>query len=156
MNEFSLRHGRWGKGMLAAVGGLVKYVAVPLLLLFILSDLLETAGGEEFVQQLALPELTMSVAVLGIAVAALSFFRGFYPQGSMSRMAFGVGSMAAAGVWLWMFAKGGTIVLEGGDMGLGIDYTAIVLLLLLAVVLRGAFFVAEMFSYRKEWLATTS
>ena len=156
MNEFSIHHGRWSKGLLAAVGGLVKYVAVPVLLLFILTALLESAGGEEFVQQLALPELTTLVALLGTIVAALSFFRGFYPKGSMSRMAFGVASMAAAGVWLWTFAKGGSIALEGGDMALGIDYMAIVLLLLLAVALRGASFVAELLSYRKEWLATLS
>ena len=156
MSEFSIRHGKWSKGILAAAGALVKYVVVPVLLLLSVTSLLDGAGGEEFVSQLALPELTTMVAALGMVVAALSFFRGFYPQGSMSRMAFGVASMAAAGVWLWTFAKGGSILLEGGDMELGIDYTAIVLLLLGAVALRGAFYVAEMLSYRKEWLAARS
>jgi hypothetical protein len=156
MNEFSIHHGKWSKGLLAAAGALVKYVAVPILLLFILTGLLESAGGEEFVQQLALPELTTLVALLGAIVAALTFFRGFYPMGSLSRMAFGVASMAAAGVWLWTFTKGGSIALEGSDIALGIDYMALVLLLLLAVVLRGASFVAEMLTYRKEWLATLS
>ncbi len=68
-------------------------------------------------------------------------------------MIFGVASMAAAGAWLWVLAKGGDIALAGGDITLGIDYTGIVLLLLVAVALRGLYFVAEMVSCRKEWLA---
>ena len=95
------------------------------------------------------------VAALGMVVAALSFFRGFYPQGSMSRMAFGVASMAAAGVWLWTFAKGGSILLEGAtwnwDRLHGHRPPSPG-----AVALRGAFYVAEMLSYRKEWLAARS
>ena len=118
-----------------------------------ISALLESSGGQEFVQQLSLPDLTIWVTVLGVVVAALSFLRGFYPKGSMSRMTFGVASMAAAGVWLWIFAKGGRIVLEGDDLGLGIDYTLIVVLLIVALALRGAYFVAEMLSHRQDWLA---
>lgn len=153
MNEFSFSLGKLGKGALAAVGGLIKYVAVPALIIYGAIALLESAGGAEFSAMLGLDRLLVGVAVLGIVVSVLSFFRGFYPKGSRSRMVFGVASMAAAAAWLWVLAKGGRIVLEGDDMTLGIDYTGIVLLLLLAVALRGLYFVAEMLSYRKEWLA---
>jgi hypothetical protein len=153
LNEFSFSLGKLSKGLVAAAGGLIKYVAVPLVIIYGVIALLESAGGGEFAESLGLNGLMTWVAVLGIAIAALSFFRGFYPKGSRSRMIFGVASMAAAGAWLWVLAKGGDIALAGGDITLGIDYTGIVLLLLVAVALRGLYFVAEMVSCRKEWLA---
>jgi sterol desaturase/sphingolipid hydroxylase (fatty acid hydroxylase superfamily) len=69
-------------------------------------------------------------------------------------MTFGVISMAAAGVWLWTIVKGGDIALTSGELDLGVRYTSIVLLLLVAVALRGGYYVAEMLSHRKEWLDT--
>jgi len=154
MNDFSISHGSWKKGALAAVGGVIKYVVVPILIVLGMITVMERAGVEELIESLGLRSLVMQVAILGGVVAALSFFRGFYPKGSLSRMTFGVISMAAAGVWLWTIVKGGDIALTSGQLDLGVRYTSIVLLLLVAVALRGGYYVAEMLSHRKEWLDT--
>jgi|LSQX01.2.fsa_nt_gb hypothetical protein len=154
MNDFSISHGSWKKGALAAVGGVIKYVVVPILIVLGMITVMERAGVEELIESLGLRSLVMQVAILGEVVAALSFFRGFYPKGSLSRMTFGVISMAAAGVWLWTIVKGGDIALTSGELDLGVRYTSIVLLLLVAVALRGGYYVAEMLSHRKEWLDT--
>ena len=115
MNDFSISHGSWKKGALAAVGGVIKYVVVPILIVLGMITVMERAGVEELIESLGLRSLVMQVAILGEVVAALSFFRGFYPKGSLSRMTFGVISMAAAGVWLWTIVKGGDIALTSGS-----------------------------------------
>ncbi|NLI74483.1 MAG: hypothetical protein GX369_06920 [Euryarchaeota archaeon] len=155
MNDFSLRRGKFFKGIYAAMGSLITYIAIPLFAIFALMSLLISSGGEDLVQQLNLENIAMWITILGVIIVIISFFRGFYPKGSMSRMTFGIISMAIVGIWLWILSKGGNISLIGSDMSIAINYTIIVMLLLLAIVLRGLYFVVEMRSYREEWLSNT-
>lgn len=154
MNEFALRLGRPSRGILAAAGAAVKFLVVPLLLIYALITLLKEAGGEEYVGVLGLDALVQTVVVLGIAITALSFFRGFYPKGSLSRMAFGLAAMAATGAWVWVIARGGELVLDVDQLGLEVGFTGLLLLFLAVVALRALFYVVEMRSYRQEWLAS--
>lgn len=154
MSDFSLNEGNIGKGIAASILAAVKYLILPILILMSASSMLTQAGGEEIAGQLRFEEIVNVVLVLGIPITILSFFRGFYPKGSISRFAFGVIVTALVCIWIWMVTMGGNLVLEFEQFGFSLNFTGLVLLFILAAALKGVFYLAEMLSYRKEWLDT--
>ena len=155
MNEFSLKLGRPGKGIVSSALAAVKYIVVPLLVLTVLTEVFAQIDGASTVTgQLDLERVKLFVLVLGIPMTVLAFFRGFYPKGSRSRFVFGVTVAALVCVWIWMVMMGGNIALQLEEVGFSISYLGFVLLFILAAVLGGIFYLAEMLSYRKEWLAS--
>jgi hypothetical protein len=156
MSEFDTKYGSWGKGTIAAVLAGLKYLIVPLLLLIFISSLIVEAGGQQIVDQLGLNDLMIWIAVVGIPITIVSFFRGFYPKGSKSRLTFGAISVALVCIWIWMVTRGGNIALEFDQFGLGLVVTGLILLFILAAALKAVLHLAEYLSYRKEWLKSIS
>jgi hypothetical protein len=154
MSEFSLNEGDIGKGIGASILAAVKYLILPILILTSASSMMTEAGGEEIAQQLRLQDITNALLVLGIPITILSFFRGFYPKGSISRFTFGVIVTVLVCILIWMVTMGGNLVLEFDRFGLSLNFTGLVLLFILAAALKGIFYLAEMLSYRREWLGT--
>ncbi len=152
MSEFSLDEGSVGSGIIASVVAAIKYLILPLILLVGASSLLVQAGGQDMAQQIGLDEAINAVLILGIAITALAFFRGFYPRGSISRFTFGVVVVVLICLWIWFVTRGGDLVLEFDQFGVSISFTGLVLLFILAAALKGVYYLAEMLSYRKEWL----
>lgn len=152
MNEFHPRGGSMTKGILSATAGAVMYVVIPLIILASASSLMADAGGGEVAEQIGLGVIMENVLFVGVPIAAVSFFKGYYPKGSYSRATMGVALGALAGLWIWMATMGGRLDLQFEEIGLMIDVSGFVYLLLLTAALKAAYFVAEMFSYRKEWL----
>jgi len=154
MNEFSFEHGNIGKGIVSAVVAGVKYLFVPLLLLIGISTVLLQAGGQEVAEQVRVQEIMDLVVMFGIPIVILSFFRGFYPRGTLSRFGFGVAAVAAVCLWIWFVTNGGTLTLEFEQFGATLTFTGLLLLFILAAALKGVLYLAELLSYRKEWLGS--
>jgi hypothetical protein len=152
MSDFSLEHGSIGSGIIAAVVAGIKYLLIPLILLIGASSLLVQAAGQGVADQIGLEAVIETVLVLGIPIALLSFFRGFYPRGSISRFTFGIAVVALVCLWIWFITRGGNLVLEFDRFGLSVSFTGLVLLFILAAALKGVYYLAEMLSYRREWL----
>ncbi len=141
-----------GKGIIASVVSGIKYLLLPLILLIGASSLLVQAGGQDIAKQIGLEEVMNIVVIFGIPIAVLSFFRGFYPRGSISRFIFGTIVVVLVCLWIWFVTRGGNLVLEFDQFGLSISFTGLVLLFILAASLKGLYYLAELLSYRKEWL----
>ena len=156
MNEFSLSEGHVGKGIAASILSAVKFLIFPLLILMSASSMLVQAGGGEVAEQLRLEDLKYLLLMLGVPITVLSFFRGFYPKGSISRFTFGAIVTVLVCLWIWMITMGGNLILEFEQFGLNLNFTGLVLLFILAAALKGVFYLAEMLSYRKEWLGSKS
>jgi membrane protease YdiL (CAAX protease family) len=154
MSEFALGEGSLGRGIGSAVVAAVKYLAVPILLIVGFTTLVAEAGVDELAGQLGIDRITTYLLVLGIPITALSFFRGYYPKGSRSRMTFGVLVAALVCVWIWVILMGGNLSLDLEEVGLSISFVGLVMLFVLAAALGGVYYVVEMFSYRKEWLTS--
>lgn len=154
MNEFSLEHGKVSKGILSAVGAGLKYMIVPLLIIIFTTALFEQFEGGEILREIGVGEVTTWIVIFGIPITILSFFRGFYPKGSWSRPTFALVVAFLVILWIWFVTMGGNLVLQFGQFGLRVSFTGLVLLFILVAALRGAYFVVEMFSYRREWLAS--
>ncbi len=154
MNEFSLNEGNVGKGIAASIISAVKYLIFPLLILMSATSLLVKGGGGEVAEQLRLEDIKYVLLMLGIPITILSFFRGFYPRGSVSRFTFGAIVTVLVCIWIWMVTMGGNLTLEFEQFGLTLNFTGLVLLFILAAALKGVFYLAEMLSYRQEWLGS--
>jgi hypothetical protein len=153
MNEFSLKIGSAGKGVVAAIISAVKYIVVPMLLLTAFTTLFaQMEGASTITDQLDLERIKQYVLVLGVPITVLAFFRGFYPKGTRSRFVFGEAITALVCIWIWMVMMGGNLALEIEDVGFSISYVGFVLLFILAAALGGVFYLVEMLSYRTEWL----
>jgi bacteriorhodopsin len=155
MNEFSIYLGNAGKGIVSSVLAASKYILAPIFVLTALATFLSQMEGASMITgQIDLARLKDNVLVLGTLIALLAFFRGFYPRGSLSRCVFGVAVSLLVCIWIWVIAMGGNMTLTMEEASFSISYLGFVLLFILAAALRGAFFAAEMLSYRKEWLAS--
>lgn len=155
MSEFSPQIGNMGKGIVAAAIAAVKYLLLPILVLTALTSMFAQIEGASVVSdQLDLERIKFFVLVLGVPITLLAFFRGFYPKGTRSRFAFAAGVTALVIVWIWTIMMGGNLALEFEGFGFAISYLGLVLLFILAAALGGAYYLVEMISYRREWLAT--
>ena len=166
MDEFSIRSGKMSGGVLSAALAGVKYIAIPLIiaivLLFLLGEangMMEEAGDGEIDFDLAGIEDTIievrNMAILfGIPVVAFAFFKGFYPKGSLARMTFGILMVGSICLWIWFATMGGDLGFELEDVGLGLDITPLVYLFLLGAGIKAVFYVAEIGSYRDEYLSS--
>ncbi len=154
MNEFSLNEGHVGKGIAASILSAAKYLIFPLLILMSASSMLVQAGGGEVAEQLRLEDVKYVLLMLGIPITVLSFFRGFYPKGSISRFTFGAIVTVLVCLWIWMVTMGGNLTLEFEQFGLVLNFTGLVLLFILAAALKGVFYLVEMLSYRQDWLGS--
>ncbi len=66
--------------------------------------------------------------ILGIlCITILSFFRGFYPKGSISRFTFGAIITVLICLWIWMVTMGGNLILEFEQFGVTLNFTGLVL-----------------------------
>jgi hypothetical protein len=152
MSEFSFAEGNVGKGIVAAVVSGIKYLLLPLILLIGASSLLVQAGGQGMARQIGLEEAINAVVIIGTPIVVLSFFRGYYPRGSISRFTFGAIVVALICLWIWFVTRGGALTLEFEQFGLSLSFTGLVLLFIFAAALKGVYYLAEMLSYRQEWL----
>jgi hypothetical protein len=154
VSEFDLKIGSWSKGTVAAVLGGLKYLIVPVIILIFSTSLITDTGGQEIADQLGLGEIMSAVIMVGIPITIVSFFRGYYPKGSVSRLTFGIIVVALVCLWIWLVTRGGNLALEFDQFGLGLVVTGFVLLFILAAALKAGLYLAEYFSYRKEWLSS--
>jgi hypothetical protein len=153
MREFSLKEGKLRGGLFSAIGGAVKYVVVPVVIFTMVAAFLAALNGLSDNLGLSMvSDLRNAALILGIPIIFLSFFRGFYPRGSHSRMTFALLTTVMVGIWIWFVMRGGQFQLSATRAELNMDISPLVLLFIFAAALGGLYYVAEMFSYRKEFL----
>ena len=152
-HDFKLRYGLWSSGFKAARKSFSGYILWPMLLFAIIAAVLVRVN-DALPVDLSTEMMTVSgmILLVGLVLVALSFFKGFYPKGSVSRMTFWLFSVAVICWWLWTITMGGKMVLDVADMiTLNVNYQTLVLLFMLVASLWGVYAVAEYFSYRNDW-----
>jgi hypothetical protein len=165
-HDFRPRYGRPGEGFRASGKAVKRFVVYPLALFIISAAVIEyissTGLGDELGNELGnvknvLDTTASGILMVGIIITALSFFKGFYPKGSFSRMSFAALAAVATAAWVWIITFGGHIDLEAtigtAPVALQLDYQPLVLLSMFAALLWAAYAVVELISYRKDWVA---
>ncbi|MDD1765838.1 MAG: hypothetical protein LUO84_05235 [Methanomassiliicoccales archaeon] len=154
MNEFSLKDGKIRGGLFSAIGSILKYVIIPVIIFTVIASVLSAVS--QFNENLGLKmvdDMRNMALILGLPIVFLSFFRGYYPKGSYSRLTFAIATTIMICVWIWFVMQGGKFQLSATRADLNMDLLGLVLLLVVVAAIGGLYFVAELFSYRKEYLA---
>jgi hypothetical protein len=147
MEDFKFKHGTIGKGIVAASLVAVLLIVVPVVLFLILNRIIP----DLFIRSL-LRDLILLVVLMGIPVAATSFFRGFYKKGSLARLIFG---LVESGLFLLylsilLLSSGLPSVLQW--MNYYPDLAGIYIALLYLVALRTFGYLVELLWFREDWL----
>ena len=147
MEDFKFKHGTMRKGIFEASIAALLFIVVPVAIALILRSGNSTPGLGS-----GLLDLIQLIALLGIPVAAASFFRGFYRKGSLARMTFGLVEFALALLYLAVLLLSSNLPQVLGLLQFHPDLTNIFLALLYLVVLRAFGYFVEMSWFREEWL----
>ncbi|MEM2943858.1 MAG: hypothetical protein QW087_03875 [Methanomassiliicoccales archaeon] len=146
MSEFSFKHGVLWKGALSAIISALNFLIVPIIIISVISKFGEEILGDYFA-------VTRSaILTIGIPIIIMSFLKGFYPKGSISRLIFGMMTAALVCAWIWFVLQGGIINIHAEEVEITFDFSMFVVVLIVIAALGGALYVAEFVSFRKEFL----
>ena len=168
--DFRPRYGRFLTGMAEADKALLQYVIFPLLIIILLGAVIQStqgmlegmsgtagsnANGLFGLGSATLDRLSMLLLFIGLPVAVLSFFKGFYPKGSVSRLTFALIIVALICAWIFIAALGGHITVAMDVMSTNIhfnlNYEPLLWLFIFASALWGIYWAVEAYIYRKDW-----
>ena len=153
-HDFRFRYGRLTKGIKMARGALLRYVILPVSIVIIIKALISAMGNTITDQLSETLGATVSLLLLvGIPIAVLSFFKGFYPKGSVSRMSFSIVIVALLDLWIWFASLQGRFRADLEMIQVDVNYQPYVLLLIFGASLWAIYYVVELVSYRKDWIA---
>jgi len=161
MLDFRPRYGRYLVGAKGAKSALKKYLIWPSISIIVLIAVIQVLMDQFSLSQLSviaddLRSITGVLLIFIIPVMVLTFLRGFYPKGSISRLSFAWGLCAALAFWLWSITLAGKFALDlevqGATVGVQLDLSGIILILMALQLLWGLYYTAEFVSYRKDWI----
>jgi hypothetical protein len=168
--DFRPRYGRFLPGMTEADKALLNFVIFPLLFIILLGAVIQSTQG--MLQGLAdrtggntdslfglgsatLDRLGNLMLFIGIPIAVLSFFKGFYPKGSVSRLTFALVVVALVCAWIFIAALGGHVSVSmdvlNSNTHFNLNFEPLLWLFIIAAALWGIYWAVEAFIYRKDW-----
>ncbi len=169
-HDFRPRYGRFLAGMTEASKALIKFVIFPLIFIAILGAVIQSTQGavEGLIGQAGgnadglfglgsatLERLSTLLLLIGLPIAVLSFFKGFYPKGSVSRLTFALVIVALICIWIFYAALGGHInaTIDMGQMNihLNLNFELLLWLFIIGAALWGIYWAVEALVYRKDW-----
>lgn len=152
-HDFRLRYGSLYQGLKLSRSTLIGYVILPVALIIILKAGLSDLNAQEVEEMISrLDGIFTFMLVLGLPMTILAFFKGFYPRGSFSRLAPALVMVLISLYWIWILAMEGRFALDTiEDISISIDYSGILMLILLGSALWLVYYVLELVVYRREW-----
>lgn len=154
LHDFRFRYGRLTKGIAMARSALLRYIILPVAVLIVLKAVISSLSATLASDLSGTLSTTMTLLFfVGIPIAILSFFKGFYPKGSYSRMSFSIGIVAMIDLWMWYATLQGRFQASFDNVKVDINYQPYVLLVIIGVSLWAIYYVVELISYRKDWIA---
>ncbi len=166
-----MRHGSWGKGILAGVLSFISIVAVPLALMWFMEGLVASMGaGDEMAEIFnILNETIWRLMIYGIPLIALAFLTSFYVKGNKAKVLFTVIALSYSIIWLFLVFPGGELpvsletsgLFPDGEFSLDsisltLDFLGIMLLLVIIMLLRMVLSYAVYKSNREKYLKKLS
>ncbi|OPY32629.1 MAG: hypothetical protein A4E32_01211 [Methanomassiliicoccales archaeon PtaU1.Bin124] len=152
-HDFLPRYGRYRPGFKESKGAFTRFIVWPTIIFLAAAAILVKVNDSLPVDfDLALKDTASLLIVIGVPLAALAFFKGFYPKGSVSRFAFFAAMALLTCLWIWYAALGGVASVDmTGMASVKVDYSLFILLFILAAALWALYALVEMISYRPDW-----
>jgi hypothetical protein len=154
-HDLRLRYGRYVPGFKEAQRSLSRFIIWPMIIFMLITTVLANVAESSPVGfQLDLRSTSDILWMIGLPLVVLGFFKGFYPKGSVSRLAAWMAMVALIALWIWYFTLTGMVEATLVDMAtIDLDYRAIVFLFIIAEALWALYALVEMISYRPDWKA---
>ncbi len=152
-HDFRLRYGSLFNGLKLARSTLIGFVIIPLIIIILMKAGFSSLNVEEVDSMMSdLDDISSYMVMLGVPMAALAFFKGFYPKGSVSRFVPAVIMVLITLYWIWVIGLGGKFVFDSiEEISINLDYSKLLLLLMVGTGLWIVYYVLELLLYRPEW-----
>jgi len=152
-HDFRVRYGSLYHGIKVSRAALTGYVVLPLIVFILLRAGFSSLNVDEVDDLLSrLDDLAATLILFGLPIAAISFPKGFYPKGSLSRLLPAVAVVVLSIFWIWTLGMEGRFVFDSIDgINLYLDYTGLLLWVVFGTSLWIVYYILEMLVYRREW-----
>ncbi|MEM0449854.1 MAG: hypothetical protein QW520_08560, partial [Methanomassiliicoccales archaeon] len=154
LNEFHFQNGKYQLGFKDTRNTALCYLIIPIIILLLLESFTKLLVNN----YLFLNELKRIVFIiywLSLPLMIFAFFRGFYPKGTIPRLFFGGVMCIMLSIWIITIMNGGHIIssleIEGASIGIDIDATYLIIVIIMFQLIWLSYYIAEFFSYRSEW-----
>lgn len=154
-HDFRLRYGSLYNGLKLGRSTLIGFVVIPLIIIIVLKAGFSSLNVEEVDSMMSnLDDISAYMVMLGLPMAALAFFKGFYPKGSFSRFMPAVVMVLITLYWIWVLGLEGRFVFDSiEEISLVLDYSKLLMLIMVGTALWIVYYVLELLLYRPEWRA---
>lgn len=152
-HDFRLRYGSLYNGLKLARSTLIGFVVIPLAVIILLKAGFSSLNVQEVDSMMSnLDDISAYMVMLGVPMSVLAFFKGFYPKGSFSRFIPAVVMVLIALYWIWILGLGGQFVFDSiEDISINLDFSKLLILLMVGTALWIVYYVLELLLYRPEW-----
>ncbi len=152
-HDFRLRYGSLFNGLKLARSTLIGFVVIPLIVIILMKAGFSSLNVEEVDSMMSnLDDISTYMVMLGVPMAALAFFKGFYPKGSVSRFVPAVAMVLVTLYWIWVLGLGGQFVFDSiEEISINLDFSKLLLLVMVGTALWIVYYVLELLLYRPEW-----
>lgn len=152
-HDFRLRYGSLYNGLKLARSTLIGFVIIPLIIVILMKAGFSSLNVEEVDSMMSnLDDISAYMVMLGVPMAALAFFKGFYPKGSLSRSIPAVIMVLITLYWIWVIGLGGKFIFDSiEEISLELDFSKLLLLIMVGTALWIVYYVLELLLYRPEW-----
>jgi len=152
-HDFRIRYGSLFNGLKLGRSTLTGFVLLPMVVIIILKAGMSSLDVQEVDSALSkLDDVSSLLIMLGVPMAALAFFKGFYPKGSFSRFLPSVIMVLISLYWIWTVGLGGKFVFDAiEDVSIDLDFSKLLLLLMVGTGLWIVYYALELLLYRPEW-----
>jgi len=151
--DFSPGTGKLGLGFRASYRTLLKFMVVPVIIIMVVIAILHRAFSDPVGTQLIniLQQMEDVALWYSLPIAAMAFGRGFYPKGSLGRLAFGLLAIVATIIYALALLLNGSLESFLNAQGLIIDLDEIWLLILVLIAFASFLRVGEFLDHRRAW-----
>jgi len=143
MTEKAERKTNPAGGVLSATVAAIKYIALPLFLIYLV--------------QRALPDLNMDFSpfiagtiVIGITLIVVGFIYGYYWKGSQQRLVAGLAGVALAIIWIVIIVGGFNMGASFESFSFNLSLSGMFLIIAAGISLKGLYHFAEYKVYKRE------
>lgn len=152
-HDFRLRYGSLFNGLKLARSTLIGFVIIPLVIIILMKAAFSSLNVEEVDSMMSnLDDISSYMVMLGIPMAALAFFKGFYPKGSFSRFIPAVVMVLITLYWIWVLGMGGQFVFDSiEEISINLDFSKLLLLVMVGTALWIVYYVLELLLHRPDW-----
>lgn len=154
-HDFRLRYGSLYNGLKLGRSTLIGFVVIPLIVIILMKAGFSSLNVEEVDSMMSnLDDIAAYMVMLGVPLAFLAFFKGFYPKGSFSRFLPALVMVLLTLYWIWVLGLEGRFVFDSiEEISIKLDYAKLLMLIMVGTALWIVYYVLELILYRPEWKA---